>query len=310
MSEHKRTREDFGKKMHDQTTVLTDQLGVIQLRQEDQTAKMDELHEWTLGNPTEKRDFQTNEARVKELDRQQGLRAQERKELKQQIKEEKQRKDKEQRQKDKEEKQRKAREEKAQDAKAKKKAKPKPKASAPPSVEVETENLGLARACGAAASSRHRQEPQPGDSALMAPLNNLLKRSRPAPDGLVESDHETPIDPDDIRFRANTERLDAVQAPAPSRAPPDENSGKQVVPQVGEFWRVSVDAWNPALRIDEYSVYVESVVQGGEAADHLFMVQDLDKKTGPGMLALDRHSFLQCMCVTICSDLDFFNVCV
>ena len=66
------------------------------------------------------------------------------------------------------------------------------------------------------------------------------------------------------------------------------------MPKVGEFWRVSVDAWDPALRSDdeEYFVYVESVVQGGEAADHLFMVQDLEENTGPGTLSLDRHSFL------------------
>ena len=66
------------------------------------------------------------------------------------------------------------------------------------------------------------------------------------------------------------------------------------MPKVGEVWRVSVDTWDPALRNDdeEYYVIVESVVQGGKAADHLFMVQDLEENTGPGELSLDRHSFL------------------
>ena len=81
-------------------------------------------------------------------------------------------------------------------------------------------------------------------------------------------------------------------------------------PQVGEFGRISVDAWDLALRSDdeEYFVYVESVVQGGEAADHLYMVQDLEENTGPEEFALDRHSFLQCMCVTICSDVDLSSI--
>ena len=78
------------------------------------------------------------------------------------------------------------------------------------------------------------------------------------------------------------------------------------MPKVGECWLCCVDEWDPALRSDdeEYYVYVESVAQGGEAADHVYMVQDVEENTGPEKMALTRHSFLRCMCVTICSDVD------
>ena len=77
------------------------------------------------------------------------------------------------------------------------------------------------------------------------------------------------------------------------------------MPKVGEVWRVSVDTWDPALRSDdeEYYVYVESVVQGGEAADHLYWVQDLEENTEAEALSLDRLSFLRC-CSQLINDVE------
>ena len=77
------------------------------------------------------------------------------------------------------------------------------------------------------------------------------------------------------------------------------------MPKVGEFGRCCADEWDSSQRCDdeEYYVYVESLVQGGEAADHLYMVQDLEENTEAEALSLDRHSFLRC-CSQLINDVE------
>ena len=183
--------KDVLREVREMKDMVARKLDGIQLKQEDKGAKVDELHEFVLGSEeTEQRDFQTDEQHLKEVERRMALMAQTRKELKQKMIQHDRAKKAEQRQKEKEERQRMAREDKAQNAEAKKKAKPKPnqqrrgkrKAPASPTVEEETANPGLAHACGAAASSRQRHESQPGDSAVLAPRDNLLRRYPQSPD--------------------------------------------------------------------------------------------------------------------------------
>ena len=115
MSEHKRTREDLAKKTDEQTEVLTGKLQSIKATQGDQVAKGDEIHAWMFGmEALGQRDFQADEERLKELDRQHALRAQERKELKQKMSKDNREKKAEEKKKAKEEEKKKAAEAKAQ----------------------------------------------------------------------------------------------------------------------------------------------------------------------------------------------------
>ena len=77
MSEHKRTRDALGEKMNDQTEVLTGKLESIKTTQEDQTAQMDEVHAWVLGEPLDRGSGQTPQQRLQQLQRETALRAQE-----------------------------------------------------------------------------------------------------------------------------------------------------------------------------------------------------------------------------------------
>ena len=84
------------------------------------------------------------------------------------------------------------------------------------------------------------------------------------------------------------------------------------MPKVGEFRLCCVDEWDPSQRCDdeEYYADVESMVQGGEAADHVYMVQDVEENTGPEKMTRQAQlsSMYVCVCVTICSDVDFSSI--
>ena len=182
--------KDALREFRDFKDTWADKLGELQRDFEDKGAKIDELHARSMGVEVfDQRDDQTNKQRLSELERQKAEVTQLWREAKKKVSEDREKKA-EQRQKEKEERQRLAREKKARAAEAKKKAKPEPnqqrrgkrKAPASPTVEEETANPGLAHACGAAASSRQRHESQPGDGAVLAPRDNLLRRYPQSPD--------------------------------------------------------------------------------------------------------------------------------
>ena len=166
MNEHKRTREALGEKMDDQTRVVTDKLNGIEATQEDQVAKVDELHAWMRGGTLERGNGQKPQQRLQQLQTETALRAKECKELRQEIRQEERKQKAEEKKKAKEEEKKKAAEAKAQavaEAKEAAKAKALPINTA---VEVTLRCDSKKRRLGASSSHNCGKRAKPNCSGM------------------------------------------------------------------------------------------------------------------------------------------------